>query len=194
MSGVNTQMSQNQNLIPNDSLPEDQMDKIIKEFQGKPGQLLLSLESLQKINPFNYLPKSVLAYVSKKLDIPISKVYGVATFYSYFNLKPQGKHCITVCRGTACHTKRSKLILENLVSILGIKEDLNEKEKVFLTTENRQFTIRTIACFGQCALAPVCEIDGVIHSHMNLEKLRVLIDQIKKEDLKNETVKQENVK
>ena len=157
-----------------DNLPEERIDEIINQYRGKPGQLLLVLEDTQKSNPYNYLPKAVITSISKKLSIPISKVYEVATFYSFFNLKPQGKHCITVCRGTACHTKKSRMLLENLVTMLGIKEELNEKEKVFLTSDNRQFTIRTIACFGQCALAPVCEVDGNVYAHMNSEKMRVL--------------------
>jgi NADH-quinone oxidoreductase subunit E len=74
--------------------------------------------------------------------------------------------------------------LDYLVNYLGIKEPLNEKEKVFLTTDDRQFTIRTVACFGQCALSPICEIDGIIYSHMTNESVKVVIDQMKKDDLK----------
>jgi NADH:ubiquinone oxidoreductase subunit E len=84
-----------------DSLPQEVMDKVIDQFITAPGRLLLILENLQKENQYNYLPISVLKYVAKKLLMPVSKVYGVATFYSFFNLKPQGKHCVTVCRGTA---------------------------------------------------------------------------------------------
>ncbi len=177
--------------IDSDSMSKTEIDNIISKYLGKPGQLLSTLEDLQKANPYNYLPKAILSHIAEKMEIPISKVYGVATFYSFFNLKPQGKHCITVCRGTACHTKRSQLLLENLLDLLNIEEELNEKEKVFLTTKDRQFTVRTIACFGQCALAPICEIDGVIHAHMNLEKMRKLIDQIKKNDLELGSTKQE---
>lgn len=179
------------NQSTDDSFPEEKMNEIVKRYHGKPGQLLLVLEDMQKANKYNFLSKDVLIHISNILEIPISKVFSVATFYSFFNLKPQGKHCITVCRGTACHTKKSRMLLENLVNMIGIKEELDEKEKVFLTSDNRQFTIRTIACFGQCALAPVCEVDGNVHAHMNSEKMRVLIEQIKKSDLAGVEMKKE---
>lgn len=184
MSEVKSQIANPTQGGGDDSLPQEVMDRVINEFITAPGRLLLILENLQKENPYNYLPMSVLKYVAKKLLMPVSKVYGVATFYSFFNLKPQGKHCLTVCRGTACHTKRSRFLLDYIVNYLGIKEPINEKEKVFLTTDDRQFTVRTVACFGQCALAPVCEVDGVIYSHMSNESIKEVIEQIKKEDLK----------
>ena len=163
-----------------DQLPFDVMDKIISKHQAKPGELLSTLEEMQHAHPNKYLPATTLEYVSKKLGVPLSQVYSVATFYSYFNLKPQGEHCIMICRGTACHTKGSKVILEALKDYFKLKEDpAEEGEKIFLTTDDRKFTIRTIACFGQCALAPVLEIDGVIHSNMTTEKVKKVLEQIK---------------
>jgi NADH-quinone oxidoreductase subunit E len=158
----------------------DKIDKVVARFLGKPGMLLCILEEVQNLNPNKYLPHNILAYISKKLKISLSKIYSVASFYSYFNLKPQGKHCITICRGTACHTKGSKALLDNLMDLLDLKEDPeDEGEKLFLTTKDREFTIRSIACFGQCALAPVCEIDNVIYSNMTNEKMRKAIESLK---------------
>ena len=95
------------------------------------------------------------------------------------SLKPQGEHSIVVCRGTACHTRGSKTLLRSIAFALGFKEeDLKENEKVFLTTPDNKFTIRTVACFGQCALAPVIDIDGKIYSHMTEAKIRRLIRQL----------------
>ncbi|MCX5680733.1 MAG: NAD(P)H-dependent oxidoreductase subunit E, partial [Candidatus Omnitrophica bacterium] len=143
------------------------------------------LEELQRLNKQQCLSSSVLEYVSKKTGIPLSRIYSVVTFYAFFSLKPRGKHSITVCRGTACHTRRSKNLLDYLKNILGLKEEiLDEGEKVFLTTKDNKFTLMTVACFGQCALAPVVEIDGSIHIHMTENKLKILIEKLKKETKK----------
>jgi NADH-quinone oxidoreductase subunit E len=155
------------------------MDKVISKYRGRPGELLNILEDLQGLNPHKYLPKEVLEYVSQKTGVALSRIYSIVTFYTFFNLKPQGKHSIIVCRGTACHTRQSKILLESLEDMLGLCEsDLKEGEKIFLTTKDNKFTVKTVACFGQCALAPVVEIDGQISSHMTTEKLRKIVEKI----------------
>lgn len=145
---------------------------------------MLILENVQKLNHYNYLPINTIKYIYENLGIHPAKVFSVVSFFSFFNLIPEGEHCITICRGTACHTKRSRILLDYVIDYLNIEEELNENEKVFITTPDRMFTVRTIACFGQCALSPVIELDGEIHAHMNTEKLRVLIDKIKEEEKK----------
>lgn len=155
------------------------LDEIISAYQGKLGELLSIMEEAQKLHPRNYLSERVLAHISDKLDIPLAQIYSVATFYTFFNLKPQGDHSVIVCRGTACHTRGSRSLLRSLALTLGIKEEeLRENEKIFLTTLDNKFTIRTVACFGQCALAPVIDIDGKIYSHMTEAKIRRLVKQI----------------
>jgi NADH-quinone oxidoreductase subunit E len=161
-------------------VPPAVIDQIIADKQGKPGLLLGILETVQKINKYKYIPDDTIHYIAQKLKMSLAHIYSVVTFYSYFSLKPQGEHSITVCRGTACHTKGSRVILESIKEILDLHEDpAEEGEKIFLTTADKQFTLKTIACFGQCALAPVCEIDEVIFSNMTKEKIRVAIDKIK---------------
>lgn len=155
------------------------LDEIIKKHKGKPGMLLSTLEEVQEINPLKFLPTETLTEVSKKLDIPYTQVYNVATFYSFFNLKPQGKHSIIVCRGTACHTKGSKALLDELGPLLGIKNANHDSESSFTTPDNL-FTIRTVACFGQCAQSPVVAIDGVMFSNVNSQKLVKIISKVKK--------------
>jgi len=158
------------------------LDKVFSEYEGKPGELLGVMEEAQKLNKRNYLPQAMLEYISDKTGIPLAQVYSVATFYTFFNLMPQGEHSVVVCRGTACHTRGSKVLLETLRVLLGFGEDeLKENEKVFLTTKDNKFTIRTVACFGQCALAPVVDIDGKIYSHMTTEKLKKLIKEVSRE-------------
>jgi len=157
--------------------PSDKrIDGIIAKYKGLPGELLGMLEEIQESHPHKYLPAATLEYISQKTGIPLSRIYGVVTFYAFFNLRPQGEHSIVVCRGTACHTRRSRNLLEYIEKLLGLHEgQAQEGEKVFLTTEDNKFTLKTVACFGQCALAPVVEIDGVIHSHMTENKLKDII-------------------
>lgn len=159
------------------------LDKVLKKFKGKAGALLGILEEAQRLNKNNCLSQEVLEYISDKTGVTLSKIYSVATFYTFFNLKPQGEHSIVVCRGTACHTRRSKNLLEYLKNILNLKEDESQdSEKLFLTTKDNKFTLKTVACFGQCALAPVAEIDGNIYSHMTEDKLRKIIGKIGRGD------------
>ncbi|MBZ4674508.1 MAG: hydrogenase, HymA subunit [Dysgonamonadaceae bacterium] len=146
------------------------LDEIIEKHRGKPGMLLTTLEEAQEKNPLKYLPGETLAEISKKLKVPYAQVYSVATFYSFFNLKPQGRHSIVVCRGTACHTKGSKALLDDIGKILGIKHTGDDAESSYTTSDNL-FTIRTVSCFGQCAQSPVVAIDNVIYSNMNSRKL-----------------------
>lgn len=141
------------------------MDPVIERRRGRPGELLGILEDLQNQHPHKFLPAATLEYVAEKLGVPVSQVFSVATFYAFFNLQPQGEHTLVVCRGTACHTRGSKARLEALKRLLNLKEE-EGAEKIFLTTADKQFTLKTVACFGQCALAPVVEVDGKMQSHV----------------------------
>lgn len=157
------------------------LKSVIAKFEGKPGSLLSILEELQKSDDYNHLSEDTLKQVARKAGIPISQVYSVATFYSFFNLKPQGKHTIVVCRGTACHTRGSRSLLLETAAKLGLSE-LVEDEEDACTTPDKSITVRTVACFGQCALAPVVAIDGNIHSHVTTGKLLGLIEKLQKEE------------
>ena len=99
------------------------IDEIIAKYDDAQGQLLGILEQVQKSNRYNYLPEDILEYIAAKTATPLSKIYSVVTFYSFFNLKPEGDHCITICRGTACHTKGSKNILDYLLGSLDFGEE-----------------------------------------------------------------------
>ena len=111
----------------------------------------------------------------------MSRIYSVVTFYSFFNLKPQGEHYICICRGTACHTRRSKHLLDFLKQYLelGEAQGSGESEKVFLTSKDNKFTVKTVACLGQCALAPVVEIDGKIYGRVTEDGLRQIVEDIR---------------
>lgn len=158
--------------------PHDKLliDQAIAEHGGHPGELLGILESVQAANAHKYLPIDSLRYISEKIGVPAARVYSVATFYALFNLDPQGDNVVCVCRGTACHTRGSRDLLEKVCLDLGLPgkdiEDTNEADKISLTTPDRRFTVRTVACFGQCALAPVVELNHHILSRVNERALQ----------------------
>jgi len=162
-------------ISPGQAGPIDWLDNIIEKHRVKPGAVLKILEEIQEYNKHKYLPAETLKYISKKIPIPLSRLFSVVTFYSFFNLQPQGKHTITICRGTACHTRGSRRLLDCLRPYLKIEENSEGDEHDPLTTKDKKFTIRTVACFGQCALAPVIAVDGIIFSHMTKEKLYNLL-------------------
>ena len=163
------------------------IDEIVSRHRGKPGELLTVMEEIQEASEFKFLDDSSMEYLSSSVKVPLSQIYGVATFYSFFNLKPQGKHTIIVCRGTACHTKGSKILLDDLSILPGCKEAFDSGESAF-TTEDKQITVKTVACFGQCALAPVVAVDGVIYSNVTSEQIKKLLENLQ-EDNKDENLR-----
>jgi NADH-quinone oxidoreductase subunit E len=152
------------------------IDQAIAGQEGQPGALLGILEAVQSSNAHKYLSMASLRYIANETGIPPARVYSAATFFALFNLEPQGDNVICVCRGTACHTRGSRDLLAKLCLDLGLSErDLNETgdaDKLALTTPDRRFTVRTVACFGQCALAPVVEVNHRILSHVNERSLQ----------------------
>jgi NADH-quinone oxidoreductase subunit E len=147
------------------------IDQAIAGHEGRPGALLGILEDVQAANAHKFLSLGSLRYIADETGIPPARVYSAATFYALFNLDPQGDNVICVCRGTACHTRGSRDLLEKLCLDLGLSghdlDGTNDADKLALTTPDRRFTIRTVACFGQCALAPVAEVNHHILSHVN---------------------------
>jgi len=145
------------------------IDEIIARYRGRPGALLGILEAVQETNPRKYLCADELRYIAAKTNLPVAQLFSVVTFYALFNLTPQGDHTICICRGTACHARGSRSLLESVRLELGLAEDPSEgtADKLVLSTADGKFTIRTVACFGQCALAPVVELDHRICGHMN---------------------------
>jgi NADH-quinone oxidoreductase subunit E len=158
--------------------PEEQLfiDKVIRRRLGRPGALLGILEEVQAHHPHKYLPLDVLRYVAQKTEITLSKIYSVASFYALFNLQPQGEHSICICRGTACHTRGSRNLLNSVLLDLGLEmhaeNGYTHADKTVLTTPDQKFTVRTVACFGQCALAPVVEVNHRICGHVSERTLQ----------------------
>ncbi len=152
------------------------IDQAIKKHEGRPGALLGILETVQAASAHKYLSMESLRYIAEETGIPPATIYSTATFYALFNLDPQGDNVICVCRGTACHTRGSRDLLEKLCLDLGLSghdiDDANDADKLALTTPDKRFTVRTVACFGQCALAPVVELNHHILSHVNERTLQ----------------------
>jgi NADH-quinone oxidoreductase subunit E len=152
------------------------IDQAVAEYGERPGAMLGILAAVQSANAHKYLSMESLRYIADQTGVPPARVFSTATFYALFNLEPQGDNVICVCRGTACHTRGSRDLLEQVCLDLGLSEhelgDANDADKVALTTADRKFTIRTVACFGQCAMAPVVEINHHILSHVKERTLQ----------------------
>ena len=161
------------------------LDKVIADRLGRPGALLGILEQAQDHQPRKFLSRDTLEYVAAKTGAPLARVYSVVTFYGLFNLEPQGKNTICVCRGTACHTRGSRDLLERLMLNLGFHNlDDEAADKISLTTSDGRFTLRTVACFGQCALAPVVEVNHEVYGHMNEQTLQRELEHLERENAK----------
>jgi len=152
------------------------IDQVIAKFRDKPGAMLGILEAVQSANAHKYLSMESLRYIADQTGVPPARIYSAATFFALFNLDPQGDNVICVCRGTACHTRGSRDLLQKLCLDLGLgghdASDSGDADKLALTTADRKFTVRTVACFGQCALAPVVEVNHHILSHVNERTLQ----------------------
>jgi NADH-quinone oxidoreductase subunit E len=138
---------------------------ILDGFEKRTDNLIPILQTIQ--DKHSYLAAGALKMVAEHLDISVSEVYGVATFYNQFRFNPPGKHPIKVCLGTACHVVGGDIILENFERKLGIKEGE--------TTRDREFSIERVACVGCCALAPVAIVEDSVHGHMQPSKVEGLI-------------------
>lgn len=148
------------------------MDDYISTLDDKKGSLIHVLHKAQNI--FGFLPKEVQLYVARKLDLPGSKVFGVASFYSYFTSNPVGKHKISVCMGTACFVRGAEKIFEELQSKLGVASGE--------TTEDNMFTLKDVRCIGACGLAPIVLIDDKVFGRVKIEELDNILDEFRKEN------------
>ena len=120
---------------------------------------------------YGYLPQEVLKAVSRRIDVPLARLYTLATFYRSFSLTPRGKHEVCVCTGTACHVRGAKTILEHLQRSLGVKSGE--------TTPDGEFTLVSVNCLGACALGPVMVVDGEYHGKMTVAKTDEVIEAVK---------------
>jgi NADH-quinone oxidoreductase subunit E len=142
---------------------------VLERYQRDQGMLVSILQDIQA--EYNYLPKETLVEVSQGLDIPLTQVYSVASFFKTFSLKPRGRHLINVCLGTACHVRGAVRVLEEIERRLGIKAGE--------TTKDLKYTLETVNCVGACALGPIVIIDGKYSGQMKTDKVKNLLESYK---------------
>jgi NADH-quinone oxidoreductase subunit E len=150
---------------------------ILDKYSYNKSKLIPILQEVQE--EYRYLPQEVMTYVATSLGLPPSRVYGVATFYSHFALKPKGKFVVKLCDGTACHVKNSTGILEALYEKFNLSESNN-------TTPDMLFTVETVSCLGACGLAPVMVINEAVYGQVTPQKALEIVDKIIKEEALDE--------
>jgi NADH-quinone oxidoreductase subunit E/NADP-reducing hydrogenase subunit HndA len=143
------------------------LDEIIAKNKDKAGSLIPVLEQAQML--LEYLPMPILEIIAKGLNLPLSRVYGVVTFYSFFTMTPRGKYTMRVCLGTACYVRGGKIIYENVQKELKVEEGE--------TTPDRLFTLETVRCVGACGLGPVIFVGENVHGRLKPAKVKEVISQ-----------------
>ncbi len=145
------------------------IEQVIEEYKDNEGSLIQILHLAQGI--FGYLPLELQKFIAEKLNKPLSEVYGVVTFYSFFSVKPKSKYAIRVCMGTACYVRGGKKIVDKLQELLGIE--------VGETTPDGKFSLEVMRCIGACGLAPAITINDKVYKQVNPDKLKKLLKEFK---------------
>ena len=154
--------------IPFKGTPEQkaQLDAVIAEYKGQSGALMPVMQQAQDI--YGYLPIEVQQMIAEGLNTPLEQVYGVSTFYAWFNLEPKGQHLIRVCLGTACYVKGSQGVLDELAKQLKIEPGH--------TTPDEKFTLEATRCLGCCGLAPVMMIDDQVYGRLKPADVKGILE------------------
>jgi NADH:ubiquinone oxidoreductase subunit E len=152
-------------------LEADFLDGVLQKNEYDTENVIMILQDIT--SRYNYLPEVALTYVAERLNIPISHIFSVATFYKAFSLTPRGKYIINVCTGTACHVRGAEKIKETIEEKLHIHEGE--------TTEDLMFTLDTVRCLGCCALGPVITVNQKSHGGLDRKKTASLIEQYEKD-------------
>jgi len=152
--------------VINKEIDLSQVDSIVEPYLGKKEMVIPVLQKVQ--DHFGYLPRPAMEQVSQRMRIPLSRLYGIATFYAQFKMKPRGRYIIRVCKGTACHIQGSPKIADRIEELLGIESGE--------TTDDLRFTLEEVACIGACALAPVIMINDDPHGRLTMDKIKEILD------------------
>ena len=148
----------------------EKVDEIVDSYDADKESLIQILQDIT--SEYNYLPEPCLRRISQRLDVPLTEVFEVTTFYRAFSLEPRGKHLIHVCLGTACHVRGVPQVLDGIERTLNIKAGQ--------TSNDLMFTLETVNCVGACALGPVVVIDGQYHGQMTQAKVKKLLEKYTK--------------
>lgn len=143
----------------------DKLEQYIDSMPDTKGELIRVLHKAQNI--FGYLPREVQIFVARKLDLPVAKVFGVVSFYSFFTMTPKGKYNISVCMGTACYVRGAEKVLDQFRSQIGIETGE--------TSEDGKFSIDALRCVGACGLAPVVMIGEKVYGRVTPEMVKDII-------------------
>lgn len=138
------------------AMDKDQIDQIIDKHESKASSLILILMDIQ--HEHRWLPKEALERVSERLEVPLSRIQQIASFYKTFSLVPKGRHEIHVCTGTSCHLRGAQQVLDAVEEVIGIKPGETDAEQ--------KFSVEAVNCLGCCSLGPVMEVDGKHHGRM----------------------------
>jgi NADH-quinone oxidoreductase subunit E len=149
----------------NEMIAEKRIDELIDRYRGGEGYLIQLLLDIQ--NEFNWIPKEAIDRVSTRLQIPISHLYRIISFYKVLSLVPIGRHIVQVCLGTACHVRGGPRILEEVEKQLGVKAGA--------TTKDRKFTVKRVNCIGCCALGPVMTVDKDYHGKLTPDRIKDIL-------------------
>ena len=144
-----------------------QITEIVNRYKNEETPLMMILSDIQR--EYGYIPLEVQELVSSLTGVPVSEIYGVVTFYSFFSLTPKGKYVIGVCLGTACYVKGSQLVLDKFVELLGIKPGE--------TSEDGLFTLDVLRCVGACAIAPAVSINGKVYPMVEVKQVEGIINE-----------------
>ena len=149
-----------------------QITEIVNRYKGEGTPLMMILSDIQK--EYGYIPLEVQELVSLLTGIPVSEIYGVVTFYSFFSLTPKGKYVVGVCLGTACYVKGSQLVLDKFEELLKIKPGE--------TSEDGLFTLDALRCVGACAIAPAVSINGKVYPMVQVSQVEKIINDIRSKE------------
>ena len=148
------------------------IDSILEKYGNDKSKIIAIMQAVQE--RYRYLPQDALTYIAKKVGMSESKLYGVATFYGNFSLDAKGKYVMKVCRGTACHVRKSSNVLQALYDATGTNEHKP-------TSDDGLFTLEIVSCLGACGLSPVVMVNDTVHASMTPEKARALVEELREE-------------
>ncbi|MFW6123311.1 MAG: NADH-quinone oxidoreductase subunit NuoE [Thermodesulfobacteriota bacterium] len=148
-------------------MDQARLDSILSRYEGEPYDLIPVLQDIQ--DGYGFLPKDELKVVAKSLQVPVTQVYSVATFYKMFSLVPKGRNQLKICLGTTCHLKGGNRLVDSLESRLGVE--------VGYTTKDGEFSLETVGCVGACAQAPVMMINDKYFARVTADKVPKILKQ-----------------
>lgn len=148
------------------------IDSVLEKYGNDKSKIIAIMQDVQE--RYRYLPQDALEYIAAKVGMSESKLYGVATFYGNFSLDAKGKYVMKVCRGTACHVRKSATVLQALYEATGTGENKPN-------SDDGLFTLEIVSCLGACGLSPVVMVNETVHAAMTPEKARALVEQLREE-------------